>query len=112
MSLLYSFHPLADQKQDEIWFYTYERWGIDQADKYIDELHVALSAIASDVKHPNIRIWQSLPNTYFIRVGKHYVFFKMAAEALPEVIQVLTILHQSMDIPRRVMEDLEMLFER
>ena len=53
MSLLYSFHPLADRKQDEIWFYTYEKWGLEQADKYIDELHVALNNIASNLEHPN-----------------------------------------------------------
>ena len=109
MTLLYSFHPLADRKQDEIWFYTYEKWGIDQADKYIDQMHAALSRIALDTKHPSIRVLPSMPSVFFIRVNKHYVFFKLAAEALPEKIQVLTILHESMDIPQRVAEDLKVI---
>lgn len=46
---------------------------------------------------------------FFVHYGKHYVFFRQAAEHLPERIQVLTILHDSMDIPARVKEDLDAL---
>lgn len=33
MTLPYSFHPLADEQQDQIWYYTFTEWGIEQADK-------------------------------------------------------------------------------
>lgn len=55
MSQLYTFHPPADAKQDEIWHYTYQQWGIQQADKYIDGLHATLQTVAEDIKHPKIR---------------------------------------------------------
>lgn len=104
---LYSFHPLADKKQDEIWFYTYQKWGLEQADKYIDGLHAVLETVALDLKHPKVR---SLPSeTAAGHFGKHYLFFCLAAENVPERIQVLTILHDSMDIPARVKEDLVLL---
>lgn len=111
MTLLYTFHPLADAKQDEIWHYTYQQWGMAQADKYIDGLHAVLQTVAENIKHPKVR---ALPaevaaGVFFVHYGRHYVFFRLAADHLPERIQVLSILHDSMDIPARIQEELEML---
>ena len=74
-------------------------------------MHAALETVALDLKHPKVR---SLPSetaagVYFVHFGKHYLFFCLAPENVPERIQVLTILHDSMDIPARVKEDLVLL---
>ena len=37
---------LAEQDIIDIWLYSYENWGRDQADKYLDELDGAFSLIA------------------------------------------------------------------
>ena len=45
---LYSFHPIADEQQTDIWIYTCQHWSAEQADKYIDGLHEQLSHVAQD----------------------------------------------------------------
>ena len=98
-TLLYSFHPVADEQQTNIWIYTYQHWGEQQADKYIDELHEKLSQVAL-----NFSLVKDLPDSInkeikYIHYGRHYIFLKKAAANLSEKLQVLAILHDSMDIP-------------
>lgn len=96
---LYSFHPEAIEQQTNIWIYTCRHWGEEQADVSIDGLHDKLSIAAQDVT-----LLRDLPNgihpqVKFIHYERHYVFFKIASSDCYENIQVLAILHDSMDIP-------------
>lgn len=107
---LYSFHSNAIEQQVDIWLYTYENWGEQQADKYIDGLHEHLSAVT---KNPGLL--RSIPNfliedIYFSHYQRHYLFLKTANENLVEKFQVLSILHDSMDIPSKLKETLDLLF--
>jgi len=70
MSVWYTFHPLADAKQDEIWYYSYQQWGMQQADKYIDGLHALLQTVAEDIKHPKVR---TLPERRWLLASFLYV---------------------------------------
>lgn len=105
----YRFYPAADQRQDEIWDYTVEQWGELQAEKYIIELHAHLDNLAS-----NRLLWQELPNklvvpqdlslaVYFSKYNKHILFFR---ELSDDMIGIMTILHETMDLPVRLSEDL------
>ena len=105
----YLFFPSADKAQDDIWAYTFKRWGESQAEKYIIGLHDHLQALVEKKK-----IWTLLPNSlvippdldchaYFSKYEYHYVFFK---ELLKKRIGVMSILHESMDIPVRLLSDL------
>lgn len=105
----YRFYPAADQRQDEIWDYTLDQWGEQQAEKYITDLHNHINKLAN-----NRLLWRELPSkllipqdlsstVYFSHSGKHYIFFR----ELPDgVIGIMTILHQMMDIPVKLAEDL------
>jgi len=42
----YRFSPAADKRQDEIWEYTSEQWGENQAKKYLQGLHDHLQRLA------------------------------------------------------------------
>lgn len=106
-TLLYSFHPVADEQQTDIWLYTYKRWGTEQADKYIDGLHEHLSKIAQDFNLLRRIPEDVVKGIQFFHYGRHYVFVREAPVHLSEKIQVLTILHDSMDIPRRLGEFLD-----
>lgn len=108
MKQTYSFHPLADRKLEEIWWYGYQQWGIKQADKYIDGLHTALEEIAEQLDSPTIRDvpQEVIPSVKYIHYGRHYIFFRKASNRVPENIQVLTILQDNMDIPARLAESL------
>lgn len=102
----YTFHPIADEQQIDIWLYSYQNWGDKQADQYIDGLHDKLSKVASDPS-----FLRGLPNgidsnVRFFHYGRHYVFLRKVASM---EIQVLTILHDRMDIPVKLRAILEQL---
>jgi plasmid stabilization system protein ParE len=46
---------------------------------------------------------EKLKGIYFVRYEHHYVFFR---ELTKEVLGVVNVLHESMDIPNRLKEDL------
>ncbi|MDX2506350.1 MAG: type II toxin-antitoxin system RelE/ParE family toxin [Gammaproteobacteria bacterium] len=105
----YRFFRTADNRQDEIWDYTLENWGEKQAEKYTTELHQHLAKLSE-----NKLLWRSLPGNlavpddleipvYFSHFKHHYIFFR---ELSGRVIGIMTILHDSMDIPVRLGEDL------
>ncbi|NOQ34890.1 MAG: type II toxin-antitoxin system RelE/ParE family toxin [Methylococcaceae bacterium] len=106
----YRFFPPADRRQDEIWDYSDKTWSKAQAEKYIRNLHKHLQALADRKKQ-----WRNLPNSlivppdlnikiYFSQYERHYVFFRELSE---DSIGIMSILHESMDIPVRLGNDLE-----
>ncbi len=105
----YIFHPNADEQQIDIWLYTYQHWGEIQADKYIDGLHKHLTKVAKDVSLLRSFTKELIDNIKFFHYGRHYVFVKMGSASLAGKIQVLSILHDNMDVPTRLSEILEML---
>jgi len=112
----YRFFPAADKRQDEIWEYTYEQWGEDQAKKYLQGLHNHLQRLANK----EIPSWQLLPtgrlvpsdlnlSIFFSRYEKHYIFFR---ELSGNDMGVISILHGAMQVPVRLNEDLEGILEK
>ena len=73
-TLPYSFHPVADEQQTEIWLYTHKIWGIEQADQYIDGLHEYLSKITKDFSLLRNVSENVIKGVKFFHYGRHYVF--------------------------------------
>ena len=48
MTPSYSLRALAQEDLEEIWLYTYEEWGVDQADKYLDILFSGFTWLAEN----------------------------------------------------------------
>jgi len=108
----YRLFSTADAQQDDIWNYTLSTWDKDQAERYIIGLHDCFSSIANkDV------IWNALPrhlvvpldlavDVYFVRYEKHVIFFKELSNG---VVGILSILHQSMDMPIKLVKDLTLI---
>ena len=105
----YVFYKAADTAQDEIWDYTVENWGEAQAEKYIIGLHGHIRALAGQEK-----LWRLLPGTlilpgdldadiYFSRYERHLIFFRVLSSG---VLGVLSIIHESRDIPVTLAKDL------
>jgi toxin ParE1/3/4 len=93
----YVLSPLARKDLRQIWGYTAERWGIEQADRYIRGLHRAIEIVADDPDRGR--------RCYNIRAGyrkysaaAHVVFFRVLADG----IEVMRVLHQSMDFERHL----------
>jgi len=91
----------AEARLIEIWDYTLEKWGEEQADKYLRALIEDIHALA-DQRHR----WRPVPEkglrgVWFVRHEHHYVFFR---ELSGGVVGVITVLHESMDLPSRLKE--------
>jgi plasmid stabilization system protein ParE len=105
----YLFYPAADAAQDRIWKDTVVHWGEAQTARYITGLHAHLQKL-SETK----ALWRRLPRdlvapadlkaqAFFSRYGRHFLFFR---ELPSGKIGVMAILHDRMDIPVRLHEDL------
>ena len=89
--------PRAQADVDEIWTYTFERWGVEQAELYVRQLGSAVETIAQDPQRgrpcDEIREgYRRYPS------GSHVVFYRITTK---EVV-VVRILHQRMDFNRHV----------
>jgi plasmid stabilization system protein ParE len=105
----YLFYPPADAAQDRIWRDTVERWDESQAVRYIEGLHKHLQKLSE-----TRALWRRLPQrliastgikeqAYFSHYERHYLFFR---ELPSGKIGVMSILHERMDLPVRLSEDL------
>ncbi|MCF6313159.1 MAG: type II toxin-antitoxin system RelE/ParE family toxin [Verrucomicrobiales bacterium] len=96
--------PSAEQRLIEIWEYTCDKWGEQQADSYITGLFAELDKI-TDCQH----LWKKvnhdeLMDVFFVKYRHHFIFFR----ELPDTeLGVISILHEQMDIPLRLIEDSE-----
>jgi len=108
----YLFYPPADAAQDRIWQDTVETWGEAQAIRYIQGLHAHLQRLSETPA-----LWRKLPgklavpadlklDAYLSRYERHYVFFRKLSG---DRIGILSLLHDRMDVPARLAEDLPSL---
>lgn len=89
----------AEARLIEIWDYTLEKWGEEKADKYLRALIEDIHSLA-DQRHR----WRLVPDkggVWFVRHEHHDVFFR---ELSGGVVGVITVLHESMDLPARLKE--------
>ena len=109
--MTFRFHPLAIEQQEEIWFYTFRAWGEEQADRYLADLHHFLEKLPESLKSPRIKrvaVEGDLP-VFMVRHAHHYIFFRTARDPAIQERLVLSILHEKMDLPRRLSQTLARL---
>lgn len=89
--------PKAVQDLEAIWDYTLDTWGEDQAERYVRMIHAAFGNL---VDHPNLgRACDVIRPGYRKHlVGRHMIFYKTQDHD----IEVVRILHHSMDIERHL----------
>ncbi|PZQ23007.1 MAG: hypothetical protein DI569_06150 [Sphingopyxis macrogoltabida] len=87
----YTLSPAAKHDITEIWLYTADQWGVDQADEYVRQIEDNLYKVAV-----GLRIAQPFDRHWKIRSGHHLCVFSKAAD---HKIHVIRILHERMDIP-------------
>ncbi|WP_333572770.1 type II toxin-antitoxin system RelE/ParE family toxin [Sphingomonas sp.] len=85
--------PTADQRLDEIYDFTADHWGEEQADRYVQRLFERFAAIAAR-RVP----WRALPPDfgvplYYARAEHHIVYWRERADG---AIGIVTILHERM----------------
>lgn len=97
MSAGFSLTPAARADLDQIWSYSIENWGVDQAANYIRVIQTTLESLAEGTgisRDANVRSGYQKART-----GSHYIYFRRTDAGL---IVVVRILHQSMDVERHI----------
>jgi len=94
----YRLTPAAKYDLIEIWNYTIETWGKNQAEKYLRDIEDKLNQLAANPglgrQRPEIN-----PGYYSFSVGKHTVFYFQSGNH----IDIIGILHGRMDIDKNLM---------
>ena len=86
----------------DIWQYTVEKWGEQQAEKYIGQLEKKFKDL---VKTPNLgRARSDIRNGYrSLPEGKHIIFYRGA----DHLIEIIGIPHANMDIETHLLPQTE-----
>jgi toxin ParE1/3/4 len=98
MTLRYVLSPSAQADIEEIWDYTVEHWGVEQAARYVRELKAAIEVVAVDPGRgrscDEIRAgYKRFP------AGSHILFYRLTGAG----IDVVRILHRRMDFGRHLL---------
>jgi toxin ParE1/3/4 len=84
--------PKAEDDLLEIWQHTYDTWGEDRADRYLEALDSDMQQL---IRTPMIgKSRSSLREGYrSLYVGRHVVYYRLHAEA----VEIVRVLHDRMD---------------
>lgn len=89
--------PAAQQDLSSIWDFTRERWDLDQAEIYVNEIRAAIERVAGAPERgracDDVR-----PGYRRYAIGSHLIFYVETGE----FIDVIRILHQRMDPTRHL----------
>ncbi len=94
--------------------WTREQFGTEQARTYAELLDGALSELHAGPNTPGARPRLDLPEGFFAlhasrgrRKARHFIVFRYNRDADEEYIEVVRILHDSMDLQRHLTSDAE-----
>ena len=90
----------AEEDLTEIWLYTYETWGFDQAETYYEQIVSCCEDVGSG-KADSKPFEGLIDDIHVHRCERHYIFFLPNERPI-----VLAILHGLMDFVRRLQERL------
>ncbi len=98
----YLLRPAASARLEDIYRHTVQQFGPAQADAYLD----GVFALFEDIAEKRVA-WQRIPSEYgvegyFARYKSHFVFWKRRDDGR---VAIVAILHQRMDLARRLRDD-------
>lgn len=93
----YRLTPAAESDLEAIWVYTLERWGAEQADRYIDILTAAFAELAQSPKTAPA-CDQIRPGYRRRSVERHMIYFRITAYG----VAIVRVLHDRMDALRHL----------
>lgn len=89
----YALRQLAENDLEEIWLYSLQEWGIEQADKYIRALLARFDWLSENPLIGKSRK-DIKPGYYSFPEGSHVIFYTLTHYG----IDVIGIPHQRMDV--------------
>jgi len=97
-SAAYLLSKRAVSDLEEIWLFTFRRWSAEQADRYYNLIIDEIKFISRDV-YSGKSIDHIKKGYRSAKVKSHLIFYRISST---NVIEVIRILHESMDIPNRL----------
>lgn len=92
MTSTYSIRASARTDLEEIWLFTFEEWGLEQADKYLNSMFSRFEWLSRNPYTSKDR--EDIKNGYYcFPEGMHLVFYTMTESG----IDIIGIPHQNMD---------------
>ena len=91
----YALSPKAEADLEDVWNYTAERWGDDQAEAYVRSIQTAIETVAADPRRGR-PCDEVLPGYRKFVVGSHLLFCRVNEDQ----VVLARILHQRMDFSR------------
>ena len=87
--------PLAKSDLKGIWHYSFNKWGEDQADKYLLQLDAGMQGLTSN---PNIgKSREKVRKGYrSIQINRHVIYYRLKGK----IIDIVRVLHERM-IPEK-----------
>ena len=84
---------------EEIWFYTFEKWSKEQADRYYNLIFNEINYICKNVSAG--KSMEHVRKGYrATKVKSHLIFYKI----VNDTIEIIRILHEQMDIENRLIK--------
>ena len=93
--MTYDISVEAANDLEDIWYYTFEKWSLEQADRYLNTI---LGEIKYLAEKSEIGIdYGKVRKGYFIaKVKSHFIFYKINLKQ--KNLTVIRVLHEMMDI--------------
>ena len=92
----------AVEDLSNIWEYTVDTWSERQADDYYNMLIASYQKITENPRLFGLKYEEIAEGLHGYRANKHIIFYRILADG---DILVIRILHQRMDLKRRMLED-------
>ena len=93
MKAAYGLRALAREDLEAIWQYTFEQWGIEQAQRYLEAMFTCFEDLAANPQLGRERD-DVKPGYRSFTQGRHMVFYKIAVSS----IEIIGIVHQRADV--------------
>jgi len=99
----YALSQMALADLSNIWEYTYEEWSQMQADKYYTLLINTCQKLADK---PSIgKAYKQIADDIFgYRIKKHIIFYHTISKKSTTTVEIIRILHESMDLRNQLAE--------
>ena len=94
----YRISQQAIEDLDKIWIYTLNKWSKEQADRYYDVIMAEIDFIADNYLIGK-SAEQTRKNYRVTKVKSHLIFYRKVEN---EIVEIVRILHQRMDIKKRL----------
>jgi len=98
MSKKYRISQQAIEDLENIWFYTLKKWSRTQADRYYNLIIEEIEFVADNFMTGK-SAEQTRKNYQVTKVKSHLIFYRKTEN---NIIEIIRILHERMDIPRRL----------